>query len=407
MPRRILFVEQYYHPEGWGGAELPRDITTSLRRAGHEVEVICGSDPYVPPAGEPDPDPRAAGVEITRVPRLLRGEARRWKFLRQLWFYVALVPILLLRRRPDLVIAQTNPPLSVVLLSAAARLWRRPMIIIAQDVFPEVLTAHGLLRRGAWAERILDALFGRAYRSASAVVALGPVMRRRLERKGVAPARIVEISNWATGPIEPAPPDEALRREWGLEGAFVLMYSGNLGIGHEFETLLDGLSLAAPTCPRLRLVVIGQGSRLAEVRAGVEARGLGHLVSFRGFVPAARLSASLGLADLALVTLRPGFEGLIVPSKLFGHMGRGIPTLYIGPESDVSVYLREAGAGLAFETGEAPALADALAAACRGELPLHEHARCARAAYDARFSRDRALAAYGRLVADTLGRGRR
>jgi glycosyltransferase involved in cell wall biosynthesis len=407
MPHRILFVEQYYHPEGWGGAELPRDITMALRAAGHDVEVICGSDPYVPPTGDPAPDPRAAGVSITRIPKLLRGEARRLKFLRQLWFYVALVPILLLRRRPDLVIAQTNPPLSVVLLAAAAWLWRRPLVIIAQDVFPEVLTAHGMIRPRGPAERTLGAMFGRAYRSASSVVALGPVMRRRLEHKGVAPSRIVEISNWATGPIEPAPDDGALRRDWGLEGAFVLMYSGNLGIGHEFETLLDGLRLAAPKCPRLRLVVIGQGSRLAEVREGVAAHGLDDVVSFRGFVPAEQLSASLGLADLAIVTLRPGFEGLIVPSKLFGHMGRGIPTLYIGPESDVSVFLREADAGLVYATGEAAALAEGLAAACRGEQPLRACAERSRAAYEARFSRDRALAAYRQLVDQTLERGRR
>jgi glycosyltransferase involved in cell wall biosynthesis len=195
-----------------------------------------------------------------------------------------------------------------------------------------------------------------------------------------------------------------LRREWGLEGAFVLLYSGNLGIGHEFETLLDGVRLASLQCPALRLVVVGKGSRLAEVRRGVVERGIEAVVCFKGFVPAELLPSSLGLADLAVVTIRPGFEGLIVPSKLFGYMGRGIPTLYVGPESDVAVFVREAGAGVLCGTGDAQGLADVLTAACRGTLALGEQAQRARSAYTDRFSRAAGLAAYRALVDACLAR---
>src|SRR5690242_16697944 len=91
---RVLFVEQFYYPEGWGGAELPLDLTIHLQRTGFNVEVICGADQYAPLAGEPPADPVAAGVRIRRIPRLLSGNIHRAKLLRQLWFYVALVPLL-------------------------------------------------------------------------------------------------------------------------------------------------------------------------------------------------------------------------------------------------------------------------------------------------------------------------
>ena len=107
------------------------------------------------------------------------------------------------------------------------------------------------------------------------MVALGPVMRTKLLGKGVAERRIVEISNWATGPIDAvAEPPGSLRSQWGLEGAFVLLYSGNLGIGHEFETLLEGVAQALPRCPNLRVVFVGKGSRLEEVKAAVQRLGL-------------------------------------------------------------------------------------------------------------------------------------
>src|SRR5256885_10913785 len=45
--------------------------------------------------------------------------------------------------------------------------------------------------------------------------------------------------------------------------------------------------------------------------------------TFHDLVPAEDLPLSMGVADLALVTLRDGFEGVVVPNKLLGYMARG------------------------------------------------------------------------------------
>src|SRR4029077_8221050 len=192
--QRVVFGGEFHYPDGGGGAELPLDLTVHLAQAGFAVEVICGSDQYAPLEGDPPADPRAQGVRIRRIPALLRGNIHRAKLLRQLWFYLALAPLLLLRRAPDLFVTQTNPPLAVILVALAARLWRRPLIIIAMDVYPDVLIAHGA-GGGATLGRLLQGAFAWAYRQAQRVIALGPVMRERLEHKGVSAGRIVEIPN--------------------------------------------------------------------------------------------------------------------------------------------------------------------------------------------------------------------
>jgi colanic acid biosynthesis glycosyl transferase WcaI len=404
--KRVVFVEQYYYPEGWGGAEIPRDITTYLAAAGYEVEVVCGSDTYTPMhANDTIANPEAAGVKIVRIPRLFAGDAKRGRMIRHLWFYAALIPTLVFRRPPDLYIAQTNPPLAIVLLMCLGRLFRIPLMIVAQDLYPESLVAHGLVRRGDLAERVLRVAFRWAYRSAALVVVLGPVMRRRVLEKGVAEARIVEISNWATGSLRPPSGINPLREAWRLEGRFVLFYSGNLGVGHEFDTLLDAVQLAVPRCPDLRLVFVGKGGRLAEVRAGVAMRGLSDFVEFHDFVSANELPHSLSLADLGIVTLRDGFEGLIVPSKFFGYMARGIPTLYIGPESDISVFVERTQAGLAFRTGDAAAVAAAVVAASSDPKWLERMSDAARTQYHGSFQRERALTAYAAAVQGIIGGG--
>jgi len=351
--RRVVFIEQFFHPEGWGGAQLPRDITIDLSKAGCDVEVICGSDQYAPVEGGGQADPGAFGVRIRRIPRLLQGDIHRAKLARQVWFYLCALPLLAIRRRPHLFVTQTNPPLVVPLVALVARLLRRPYMIIAQDIYPEVMLAHGMLSGRPWFERSLSRLFAWAYRHASAVISLGPVMTERLLAKGVPRERVVEICNWATGDESVCRgPTNELRDAWNLSGRSVLLYSGNLGIAHDVETPIRAMAMLRSSVPDLVLVFIGKGSRLAEARALADELAIGDVVRFHDFVPFDLLPHSLGLADAALVTLRPGFEGLVVPSKLLGYMARSIPTLYVGPDSDVARFVKASGGGECVGSGD-------------------------------------------------------
>jgi glycosyltransferase involved in cell wall biosynthesis len=404
---RILFVEQFYYPDGWGGAELPLDLTVHLAQAGFAVEVICGSDQYAPLEGPPAQDPRTLGVRIRRIPRLLRGGIHRAKFLRQLWFYIALLPLLALRRPPDVFITQTNPPLAVILVAMVARLWRRALVIIAMDIYPDVLIAHGSKGSGGLG-RTLERAFGWAYRQARCVVALGPVMRLRLQGKGIAAERIVEIPNWATGIQGVASAAQnTLRKEWELEDKFVVLYSGNLGLAHEFSTLLRGVQQVRRALPALRVVFIGRGSRLEEVRRQVTELGLTDIVRFSDLLPAQRLPESFGIADVAVVTLRAAFSGVVVPSKLQGYMARGIPTLYIGPDSDVERFIRRAAAGVCVQCDEVTAVARALTELAANPGRVAELGSNARKFYEQEFARHRGLARYEAVIRSVLGCARR
>ncbi len=353
--------------------------------------------------GDAGPNPEDAGVRVKRVGLSLGGDIHRHKLLRQLFFYAGLARRLFLRSPPDLFVTQTNPPLAVPLVAIAAVVWRRPFLIIAMDIYPEVLVAHGAIAGNAPLARVLAWLFGWAYRSATRVVALGPVMVERLQAKGVVPDRLVEISNWSTGaPGLVRGESSDLAREWGLVGKFVLVYSGNLGIGHEFDTLLQGFAQALRLNSELRLVIIGKGSRLEEVRKLSAALQLGDAVQFSGFVPAARLPESLGLADLAVVTLRRGFEGLIVPSKMLGYLARGVPVLYIGPDSDIARLVTRFECGYALANGDVTGVCDSVLAA-RGDLTaLAAKGEAGRAGYEAGLSRALGLARYTETIRDCL-----
>jgi colanic acid biosynthesis glycosyl transferase WcaI len=402
----VLFVEQYYYPEGWGGAQIPRDITISWADLGWRVEVLCGSEQYAPAADEAIEDPRRHGVIIRKVRKFLGEDIRKSKILRQIWFCAAVLPFLF-RRRPDAIVTQTNPPIAVLFLALVATLRACPLIIIAQDIYPEVVFAHGMINPHAQRARTLKLLFAWAYRRASAVVSLGPRMTDRLIEKGVPKSRIWKISNWATGDTSEVRRDEnPLLGEWGLRQMLVLVYSGNFGAAHDCNTLLRGFARAHDSVPKLRLVIIGSGTRIPEAHRLVDMLGLEECVIFKPFVPLALLPLTFGVADLGIVTLLPGFDGLVVPSKLLGNMARAIPTLYVGPEgSDIGIYIRESGGGLVVHNGDVEGFADEVADLAKDPARLREMGAAARRYYEAFLGRDIGLSQYRSLLS-TVGRAR-
>lgn len=404
MKPTILLVEQFFYPDGWGGAQIPRDLATHLARIGYDVEVICGSDQYAAVEGTAPPDPREAGVRIRRIPALFGGSIHKFKLLRQLWFYVAVLPLLLLRRRPALLIQQTNPPLGVVLGACAVRLWRQPSIIIAMDIYPEVLIANRSIAPRGLLARILGKMFRWSYRTARRVVALGPVMQERLIAKGVDAAKIVTVPNWSTG-------GEGIVRgvgnrlvaEWGLVGKFVVQYSGNLGMAHEFNTFLRGFAAACVEIPELFLIVIGKGSRLAQFKTKVDELGVSARVRYSGFVPAEQMPESIGVADIALVTLRADFEGLVVPSKLYGYLSRSVPVLYVGPRSDVSETIERAQCGIVAGVDEHESVRRALVSLSSDRALLRRLGESGQRLYEAELTAAHALARYDALVKELIG----
>jgi glycosyltransferase involved in cell wall biosynthesis len=229
-------------------------------------------------------------------------------------------------------------------------------------------------------------------------------MRRRILEKGVSPQRVHTIFNWATGDIRRISAGEnPLRAQWGLRDRFVLLYSGNIGVSHEFETVLAGVQRAAAAGADPMVVFIGGGVRLPELRALVASLGLSDRVVFRSFVPADVLPLSLGVADLALVTLRAGFEGVVVPSKLLGYMARGIPVLYVGPDSDAAELVRESMAGACCAPGDSQAVAEVLLNAAREGAQLRRWGESGRTFYAQRLARALGVSRYVELVRCLLG----
>lgn len=397
---RIAFVNRFYAPDHSATSRMLTDLAVALAGSGADVQVITSrlrheGGPALPAEETID------GVAVHRVWSTGFGRGSlAGRALDSVTFGAAAAAALHgLVRRGDVVVAMTDPPLVSVPVAWIARRRGARLVNWLQDVFPEAAQALGVRLAGGLPGRWLRWLRDASLRRASANVVVGRRMRARVTALGIEPRRIAVIENWADGArLQPVAPDaNPLRDEWGLRGAFVVGYSGNMGRAHEFDTVLDA---AAALLRRtdIRFLFVGDGARKQAMVEQVAARGLTN-VSFRPYQPSERLAASLAAADVHLVSLRPELEGLVVPSKLYGIAAVARPAIFVGdPAGEVAEVLRAGQCGIPVRAGDAAALVAAVEALAADRALAGHMGRAARRLFDERCDLPLATARWRALL---------
>ena len=396
-PRSVLIVSRTFPPDAAAVGQLVAELAQELAARGWRVGVATTS-----PAGARDePIP---GVEVSRVPGSFAfsraGTGRR--ALGYLGIYPALLTAAGYLRGPwDFVVTTSDPPLQVLLGPLLRATKGGRLIQWSQDLYPELAEELDVLRRDGRAARVLRALSTWGLERCDLVVVPGRCMESRLRKRGLRADRIRVVPNWSD-PSRVRPIDRAtnpFRREHGLgDDAFVVMYSGNFGLAHSFDEVLDAAERLRTERPEIVFLMVGDGPRLEAVRADATGRGLANL-RFLPLQPRERLAESLGAADLHLVTMPARLNGLVVPSKFYGVLAVGRPSVFVGPaESEVALVVRESGCGVVTPAGDANALVNAIAAFATDPTRWAQAGAIARALsaeYSVAASADRFLAAWG------------
>ena len=384
---RLLVLNQYY----WPGVEATANLLTELCGAlvaDFEVTVVVGAA-----RGESERSIRD-GVTILRVHSTTYDRTQLARRAANYFTYVfGAVRKALASPRPDVVVCMTDPPFIATAAQIVARRFRVPLVVISQDVFPEIAVRLGRLRNPV-AIGLLRVLIASSLRHADRVVVIGETMSRRIEEKGVDPARIRVIPNWGDAKrITPQPRDNSWAREHGLVGRFVVMHSGNVGHAQDLDTLIRAAALLRDL-DDLRVVIVGIGARHAELSSLAELLEV-DAVTFLPYQPREALPESLASADVHFVGLARGLAGFIVPSRIWGVLAAGRPVLAAADEESETVALvRETGCGIAVPPGDPLRLAEAIRACHDGGHDLETMGRRARAYAEAKGDRSVAVARY-------------
>ena len=371
-PRRLLFINQYYWPDHASTAQHLTDLAEGLAAQGHDIHVVCSRGGYRERGDRPPRVEEHNGVTIHRVDATSLGrKSTLTRMSDYLSFYFRAFWLGLFLPRFDVVTTLTTPPIIGLIGTLLRRLKGSRHVYWSMDLHPDASLALGKMSIRNPVVRGLRWLSDFVYRQADKVVVLGPYMMDRIVAKGVRAERLTLIPVWSRrDEIYPmGRENHPLREELGLEGKFVAMYSGNLGLAHSFDEFLDAAR-------RLRqrddivFLYVGDGPRLDEVKSVQAAEGLTN-IRFLKYFPREMLHASLSVADVHLISMREEMTGIVVPGKLYGAMASGRPTLFVGPDHCESAdTIRQADCGATIRLGDV----DGLVAAIEGFAEDHEGA---------------------------------
>jgi glycosyltransferase involved in cell wall biosynthesis len=401
-------LSQWYPPEPESKIHL---LACGLAARGHQVTSITGFPNY--PGGLLYPGyplrwrqwEQRDGVRVLRVPLYpnhSRSSAKR--FLNYLSFGASASILGAALCGPADVMWVYHPPLTMGIPAWWIGLWRRaPFVYEIQDMWPETLTATGMLS----SPRLLNwaGIFAKfVYRRAEALTVISEGFKRNLIDKGVPAEKIHVIPNWADeDTYQPVARDEGLAREFGLADRFNVMFAGTMGPAQALDTVLEAASQARDV-PAAQFVFVGDGIDVERLKQAAQARGLDN-VRFVERQPSERMPYFFAWAGALLVHLKrdPLFE-ITIPSKTLAYLACGRPIL-CGVAGDAADVVREAQAGLIVPPQDAGALAQAVRELWAMPADRREAlGRNGRTAFEQRYTRAVLLTRYEALFEEVIER---
>lgn len=363
---RITIINQFYKPDIPPTATLAGHLAEHRAAQGDEVTIVASRGGYSSPNKLNKQAHKSKNPRVIRVwtPMLGKKSVIR-RCLDYLSFYVLGFLRVLILPRQDVIITLTTPPFIAWTAIAHRLIHRRCKVVLwNMDCYPELAEEGDAMKKGGLMSRSMRWANGRLFSTIDHLVTLDQAMADLIapyhakRDRGKHPLPVTVIPNWER--LEDYPPNADPgnwqgAKELGLGDDFVLLYMGNMGVGHGFDTALDAAEKLKGQ--PIKFLFIGGGKRFDHVKEQAEQRGLGN-VKVTPYIPWKEVPQAMRRGGCALITLRDNILGIMSPSKLHANLAAGLPILYIGPKTcNVDEAIERFGCGLSVRHGQADAVA--------------------------------------------------
>ena len=400
--KKIIFINRYFYPDHSATSQMLSDLAFGLTTQiqDKEIHIVTSQQRYDDPSAKLPAYQQINQVHIHRVKTTQFGRQNLiGRASDYLSFYLsAAIKLLKLTKKGDTLVAKTDPPLISVIAATVAKLKKAHLVNWLQDLFPEVAAELGIKLATGIVYKILKGLRNKTLKQAKMNIVIGDLMAERLRQEGIADNKITVIHNWADGEqIRPVAHEQnPLRKEWGLEGQFVVGYSGNLGRSHDFTSILAAAE-ALKNNTGIKFLFIGGGAQLPDIQHQCKEKGLNNVL-FKPYQPRENLAQSLSVSDVHLISLKPELEGLIVPSKFYGVLAAGRPVIFIGDNAgELARIIKREQCGCCVEQNIEQQLITAINEQMKQEISSHTETSI-RTLFDTELSKQRAIMQFDEVL---------
>lgn len=356
--RHVVIFTIYYAPEKTGIGVNTTGLAESLQERGWDVTVVTGMSHFPTWTRQDVPPPRCH--EPVTVVRRAHYIPRRQSVVRraayELSWLANSLPLVLPRRRVDLVVGAT-PTLGGAVLAAAASLrYRVPYVLMIYDLLGQAAKQSGYRGAGR-VEGLLGGIEVGLARRASAVTVVAEGFRDYLVERGVASSRIELVRN-PVRILRPTRERSLTRAKLGWADAdVVVLHSGNMGYKQALENVLRAAELARSQAS-IRFVLQGDGGRRADLEAMARRLGLPN-VTFLPLASNEEFPNILAAADLLLVNQGKEVKDMALPAKITSYFAVGMPVIAaVARESETGREVSASGGGVLVEPEHPQALLD-------------------------------------------------
>jgi colanic acid biosynthesis glycosyl transferase WcaI len=354
----LLIITQVYPPDPTAVGQHLADVAEALARSGWRVVVYTAARGYDDPEAKYPRRELRNGVDVRRLSFSSFGKSSIFvRLLAAGLFILQATAWGAFRGRVDRILVSTVPPFSNFAGVVLSWIHRAPLTWWVMDLNPDQLVRLGKAKPNSRLVRIFDWLNRLTLRRAAAVVVLDDFIRDRVVAKAQPVGTLEVVPPWSHEQhLTVAPRDSnPFRKQHGLEGTCVVMYSGNHGLTNPLNTLLESAD-ALRDHPTLRFLFVGGGVQKPAIEAFIRDKQLPNAMPLP-YQPLAELGNSLSAADVHVVSISPEAVGVSHSCKIYGAMAVGRPVLALAPrESHVGGIMETHACGWSCEHGDVDGL---------------------------------------------------
>jgi hypothetical protein len=343
----FLLVNRFFGSSQAPTGRILHDVARELVARGHTVRVVTSAGDYAP--GSSIKQQTEPSVERLVVWQWAKGpRVGNWA-----WFWLASLGRLVWHRY-DACLLLTDPPFLPLAARLASLFRRRPVFWWTMDLYPEALHPAGIFQECGLIYRCLRWLNGIGMTVLSGTIVLGERQRQRLQLYSqwhTDPGFSIVVPPWDLRPLQRIPTaGNRIVAQFGWQNRKIALYAGNLGEGHLFtEFLAAAWHFQQAGCTDWLFVFTVHGSGRKALSLAIAGQSN---VCLLEFLPEQDIAHLLSAATVHLISMKPCWEGIIVPSKLYSILPTGTPVLFVGPpDADTATEISRLNCGLCVPPG--------------------------------------------------------
>ena len=342
---KVTLINQFFPPDYAATGQLLNQLTKLLVKKNIFFLIFTAYPNYAFKENYSINEKIRKNRRIIRIKNsFFKGKNIKAKTIKGFLFSIKIfIALLKKENRGDLIIFTSEPPFLVFFINIIYLLFKVPYVYLIYDLYPDTIVSLNLLNEKNIIIRLWYSLNKFCLKNSKNIILLSELMKEKciFNYGDGFKNKVKIIPSWSDiNKIKPLSKEKnKFIKKQKLKGKFVVLYSGNQGRMHDFDTLLCAAKYLKSE-DQIMFLFIGDGPLNSRIKEFIKTNSLKNVRTLP-YQPFEKLPETLTSADIAVVSTSKNVTSLIAPSKLYGHLASATPVALISSKSSYIRFMIE------------------------------------------------------------------